>query len=114
MNKISFKGSNEIIRDIVSRFLAVDDESAQPSGPGRSRYARALGEIAAARSVEKHVLTILLDFLMAHGVTEERLDQLTGERVGELVRLALDAEILGRYRRDGTITDVRVVDEWPF
>lgn len=114
MNKISFKGSNEIIRDIVSRFFGVDGEPVQQSGAERSRYAHSLGEIAAARSVEPRVLGLLLDFLIVHGVAEERLDQLTGERVDELVQLSLDVEILRRYRRDGTITDVRVVDEWPF
>ncbi len=114
MNKISFKGSNEIVRDIVSRFFGIDGKPVQPSGEQLSRYAQSLGEIAAANSIEPRALERLLDFLIAHGVAKTRLDQLTGERVDELVRLAIDVETLERYRRDGTITDVRVVDEWPF
>jgi len=47
-------------------------------------------------------------------VPDEKLDRLTGERAEALASLARDVETLRRYRRDGTITDVRVVDEWPF
>ncbi len=114
MNKISFKGSNAIIQDIVSRFFGLDGKPVQPSGVKRSPNTKSLGEIAATSSIEPRTLEILLDFLTAHGVAKARLDQLTGERVDELVRLALDVETLKRYMRDGTITDVRVVDEWPF
>jgi hypothetical protein len=114
MNKISFKGSNAIIRDIVSRFFGIDGEQVQPSREKSSPYEQSLREIAATSSIAPRTLELLVDFLLAHGVTKERLDQLTGECVDELVRLALDIETLQRYRRGGTITDVRVVDEWPF
>jgi len=114
MNKISFKGSNAIIRDIVSRFFVTGGDPARPCGEARARYVKAIEEIAKAGPVEPRTLELLLDFLIAHGATGARLDELTGERADELVQLALDVETLRRYRRDGTILDVRVVDEWPF
>lgn len=114
MNKISFKGSNAIIRDIVSRFFGTGVDTARPCNEARARYCKAIEEITATRPVEPRTLELLLDFLMAHGATGARLDELTGKRADELVQLALDVETLHRYRRDGTILDVRVVDEWPF
>ena len=114
MNKISFKGSDPIIRDIVSRFLGMTGEPSPNSAAVAARYAGSLQDISKENSIEPGTLELLIDFLIAHGVKRTRLDRLTGERMDELVQLAHDVETLRRYRRDGTITDVRVVDEWPF
>ncbi len=113
MNKISFKGSNAIISDILTRFLDLDVK-APPLATVRERYGKTLGKISTARSIDLSMLETLFDFLVTHGVTEERLDRLTGERMDDLVQLVRDIETLRRYRGDGTITDVRIVDEWPF
>ena len=114
MNKISFKGSDPIIRYIVTRFLAMTGNSPSISAAVTARYEPSLKKISRKKSIDMGTLELLIDFLIAHGVKRKRLDQLTGERTDELIRLARDIETLQRYRRDGTITDVRVVDEWPF
>jgi hypothetical protein len=111
MNKISFKGSNVIIADILSRFFVLEGKAPPPLVTVRERYGKILGKISAARSVDLSTLETLFDFLITHGVTEERLDRLTGERIDDLVQLVWDVETLRKYRRDGTITDVRIVDE---
>lgn len=111
MNKISFKGSNAIIVDILTRFFSLDVE-APTLVAVRERYGKILGKISVARAVDLSTLETLFDFLVTHGVTEERLDRLTGERIDDLVQLARDVETLRNYRGDGTITDVRIVDEW--
>ncbi len=112
MNKISFKGSNAIISDILTRFFVLDVKAPQ-FATVRERYGRTLGKISAARSIDLSILENLFDFLVTHGVTEERLDRLTGERIDDLVQLVRDVETLRKYRGDGTIMDVRIVDEWP-
>ena len=114
MNKISFKGSNAIIKDIVARFLAGDDGPIVPTDAERRWLETAAGKIDAAGAVDRQCLGFLLDYLVTHGWTKAKLDWMITERSDELVRLARDVGCLRRYMRDGTITDVRIVDEWPF
>jgi hypothetical protein len=114
MNRISFKGSNAVIRGLVSRILDVGGGRPQLPERARERYEKRLDEISDTRGIDRSSLDVLFDFLIAHGATKLRLDRLTGECEDELVQLAHDVEILRRFRLDGTITDIRIIDEWPF
>lgn len=73
----------------------------------------ALRRIAEKRYLEAGTLEKVIDFLEKHGVPEARIKQMIEDDVDDLVELADDVDILRGYMEDGTIMDVKVLDEWP-
>ena len=111
MNRISFKGSSEVIVDFAERFLELHPVRIEPSEEVRERYLRDLEGIAQSEHVEMRHLENVVDFLCEHGVSTAEIDDLVETRSAELASLARDAALLERYLADGTIHSVRVLEE---
>jgi hypothetical protein len=111
MNRISFKGASAVIVDFAERFLESHPVRIEPAEEVRERYLRDLEDIAVSEKIELRHLENVMDFLYEHGVEQAVLDEMTASRGRELADLARDAAVLEEYLVDGTITNVKIVEE---
>ena len=111
MNLISFKGRTMIIRDFASWLFGGPEEGAVPGAGVSAGFKETLSRVARERSVPIETLNEVIDFLARHGARAERILELIEERADELAGLAQDVALLERYRSEGIIRNVRIIEE---
>lgn len=111
MNRISFSGSSEVIRDFVDRFLESAGMRFEPLEETLERYRENLQEIAAEKRIDLRHLEKVIDFMVACDVPEEEIERLFSIGDGRLESLARDAGILESYIEDGTIESFSIHEE---
>ena len=111
MNRISFSGSGEFIRDFVDRFLESAGTRFEPLEETLERYRETLQEIAAEKRIDLRNLEKVVDFMVACDMPEERIERFLGVDDGGLESLARDAGILESYIEDGTIESFSIHEE---
>ena len=111
MNRISFSGSSDVVRDFVDRFLESAGTRFEPLEETLERYGEPIQEIAARKGIDQRQLEKVVDFMVACDMPEEALERFFSIDDGRLESLARDAAILESYVEDGTIERFRVQEE---
>ncbi|MCK4537861.1 MAG: hypothetical protein KAV42_03580 [Candidatus Krumholzibacteria bacterium] len=111
MNRISFHGSTHVIKDFADRFLDSPLASFEPLEETVDRYGTQLGEIASSMNVDIRCLEKIVDFMVSCDLPDSRIRVFLEGDSDELKILVRDVQLLEEYVQDGTILDVRVVDE---
>ncbi len=111
MNRISFSGSSEVIRDFVDRFLESAGTRFDPLQETIDKYRDTLLEIASQKRIDLRQLEKVVDFLVACDMPEDEIERFFSSNDGRLENLACDAGILESYIEDGTIENFSILDE---
>ncbi|HSG29754.1 MAG TPA: hypothetical protein VLA34_14835 [Candidatus Krumholzibacterium sp.] len=111
MNSISFCGSSELIRDFVDRFLDTGQGVFEPLEETSEQYGTDLREIAGRTGADIAALERVVDFLVACDLPEADIRETLEGDEPWIVTLARDVRTLETYTSDGTILDVRIIEE---
>ena len=114
MNRISFKGSRELVEDFAERFLEIHAVAIEPAAEVRELFGSRIEEVSRRSGVEVRHLENAVDFLFDHGVPAEAIENLFEGGGDGAAALAGDVAVLEMYLEDGTIVSVETVDEKRF
>lgn len=114
MNRISFKGSRELVEDFAERFLEINPVALRPSDEVREVFGLRIEAVANEFGIEVRHLENAIDFLFEHGVPADSIGKLFEDGGEKAAGLARDVAVLERYLDNGTITSVEIVDERRF
>jgi hypothetical protein len=112
MNRISFKGRDAVIKDFADRFLSMIERRTLIKEVEYLKFERELKAVARAKKVDLDCLEEVINYLSRHDVPYVRIKELIEERQDELAILAEDIKMLRAYIADGTITGVRVFEDY--